>query len=531
MESQNVATPESQSWKPKYNPYIIALAVTLATFMEILDTTIVNVSLPHIAGNLSATIDEVTWVLTSYLVSNAIVLPIGGWLTMLFGRKNFYQTCVVLFAISSLLCGLAPSLSWLIFFRVMQGLGGGGLAPSEQAILADTFPRGKAGMGMAVYGIAIVCAPIIGPTLGGWITDNYSWRWIFFINIPVSIVSIILTTWLVEDPPFLTRRSLKDGLKIDYLGLGLVALGLGFLQVVLDRGDRDDWFSSNFILICSSFSLVAILSAIYWELKEKDPVVDLRLFKERNFAYANLIMFMVGFVLFGSTLLIPIFLQQLLGYSAMMSGMVLSPGGFATMLLMPVVGILVSKVEARWLILIGIAVASLSLFKMSHLTLDVDYRTLVILRIYQACGLAFLFVPINAVAFYFIPKNKSSNASSLINLSRNLGASVGIAAAIHILSNRVQFHQSVLTSHLVASNPQYQTWLRATTAQFMKHGFSLHDATLRAQGLMMAIVMRHANMLSFADAFWLLGIAFLLMIPAIFLMRKASPQAGDMAMH
>lgn len=519
----------TEVWRPKHNPYVIALAVTLATFMEILDSTIVNVSLPHIAGSLSASIDESTWILTSYLVSNAIVLPTGGWLSMLFGRKNFYQTCVVLFTISSCLCGLAPSLGFLVFFRILQGLGGGGLQPSEQAILADTFPREKQGMGMAVYGVAVVCAPIIGPTLGGWITDHYSWRWIFFINIPVGIASLLLTTWLVEDPPFLLRRGIREGVKIDYTGLGLLALGLGFLQIVLDRGDRDDWFASHSIAIMCTIALTALAFAIYWELKTKDPVVDLRLFKDRNFLFANLIMFMLGFVLFGSTVLIPVFLQQLMGYSAMLSGMVLSPGGFVTMLLMPMVGFLVSKVEARWLVLFGILVASFSLFQLSHISLNVDYRTMMLIRVIQASGLAFLFVPINALAYYYLPKEKSSYGSSLINLARNLGASFGISFGTHILLTRPQFHQTILTGHIFAGNTHYQTVLRHLTALMLKHSPSLIEARAKALGILSFQLMRQANMLSFIDAFRLLGILFLGMVPFIFLMKKAAPRPGGLA--
>src|SRR5258706_4738103 len=326
-------------WKPSHNPWLIALTVTLATFMEILDTSIANVALPHIAGNLSAGVDESTWVLTSYLVANAIVLPLSGWFSSLIGRRNYYMGSVALFTVSSLLCGFAPSLQWLLFFRVLQGLGGGGLQPSEQSILADTFPSEKLGMAMAVFGFAVVPAPVIGPTLGGWITDNFSWRWIFFINIPVGFLSIFLTSRMVEDPPTLARRSLKD-LRIDGIGLSAITLGLASLQIMLDKGQREDWFSSHLIVALTVITVVSLAFAWYWELREKDPIIDIRLLAERNFFFSNVLMFMLGLILYGSTALLPIFLQTLMGYSATTAGLLLSPGGLVTMILMPIFGLL-----------------------------------------------------------------------------------------------------------------------------------------------------------------------------------------------
>ncbi len=306
---------------PKYNPYVIALVVTLATFMEVLDTTIANVALPHIAGNLSAGTDESTWVLTSYLVANAIVLPLNGWLSRMLGRKRFYMTCVAMFTISSFLCGLAPNLTWLVIFRIMQGLGGGGMQPSEQAILVDTFPPEKRGMGMAVYGIAVVVAPIVGPTLGGFITDNYSWRWVFFINIPIGIISLLLTSQIIQDPPHLRGTGVRKALKakgadrIDFTGLGLLAVGLAALQIMLDKGQREDWFESNFIVMLFAVAVVCLVGSVYWSLRRRNPVVDFRMLKERNFALSNLTMFALGFVLYGSTMLLPVFLQELMGYT------------------------------------------------------------------------------------------------------------------------------------------------------------------------------------------------------------------------
>src|SRR6202171_5337022 len=369
-------------WRPAVNPWIIAVAVTLATFMEVLDTSIANVALPHIAGSLSAGQDESTWVLTSYLVSNAIVLPLSGWLSSIVGRKRFYMGCVALFTISSALCGFALNLPMLIVFRILQGAGGGGLQPSEQAILADTFPPAKRGVAFDVYGVAVVMAPAIGPTLGGWITDNFTWRWIFLLNIPVGILSLLLTSRLIQDPPYFKRRKLSET-RIDYTGLGFVALGLGTLQVVLDKGQRDDWFESHFIVVLSVIAAASLLFLIYWEWTREDPVIDLHLFTNRTFAASNLLMFMLGFALLGSTVLLPLFMQTLLGYTAEQSGLALSPGGFAIMLLMPLVGFLLSRVDARKLMMFGLIVLSFSLFHMTNFTLGVDFRTVVIARIIQ----------------------------------------------------------------------------------------------------------------------------------------------------
>jgi len=347
------------------NPWVIAVTVTLATFMEVLDTSIANVALPHIAGNLSAGQDESTWVLTSYLVSNAIVLPLSGWFSGLIGRKKFYMTCVAIFTASSFLCGLAPSLGVLVIFRILQGIGGGGLQPSEQAILNDTFSMEKRGMAFAVYGLAVVVAPTIGPWLGGWITDNFSWRWIFYINVPVGIISLLLTNFLVSDPPYMKKANIKAGFRIDYIGIGLISLGLGSMQIILDKGQREDWFASKFIVVFFLLMLVGIIAGILWELREKEPVIDLRMLKDRNFAIATTTMFFLGFVLYSTTVLIPQLLQQLLGYTAQLAGMALSPGGAVIMCMMPVVGILVSKVDTRILIAFGCIVSASALFVMA----------------------------------------------------------------------------------------------------------------------------------------------------------------------
>jgi MFS transporter, DHA2 family, multidrug resistance protein len=368
MGAGSATVGQADAWRPAVNPWIIAVTVTLATFMEVLDTSIANVALPHIAGSLSAGQDESTWVLTSYLVSNAIVLPLSGWLSSIVGRKNFYMGCVALFTVSSFMCGLAPNLATLIFFRVLQGVGGGGLQPSEQAILADTFPPAKRGMAFAVYGVAVVTAPAIGPTLGGWITDNFTWRWIFFINIPVGIISILLTSRLIEDPPYFRRRKLSET-KIDYIGLGFVALGLGTLQVVLDKGQRDDWFESHFITVFTIIAVASLIFVTFWEWHHKDPIIDLHLFRDRTFGISNFLMFMLGFALLGSTLLLPLFMQTLLGYTAEQAGLALMPGGLTIMILLPLVGFLLSRYSPRWLLVFGLVMLSTSLFHMTSFDL------------------------------------------------------------------------------------------------------------------------------------------------------------------
>jgi len=520
---------QSDAWRPAVNPWIIALAVTLATFMEVLDTSIANVALPHIAGSLSAGQDESTWVLTSYLVSNAIVLPLSGWLSSIVGRKNFYMGCVALFTISSFMCGLAPNLAVLIICRVLQGIGGGGLQPSEQAILADTFPPAKRGMAFAVYGMAVVTAPAIGPTLGGWITDNFSWRWIFFINIPVGILSILLTSRLIQDPPYFRRRK-RSETHIDYIGLGFVALGLGTLQVVLDKGQREDWFESNFILILSVIAALSLIFVIYWEWKQKDPIIDLHLFSDRTFGISNLLMFMLGFALLGSTLLLPLFSQTLLGYTAQQAGLALMPGGFAIILLLPLVGFLLSRYTPRWLLMFGLIVLSYSLFHMTKFNLQIDFRTVAEARVLQAVGMAFLFVPINTAAYAFLPRDKNNAASGLMNLARNIGGSVGISVVTTMLDRRTQKHLSDLAGNLSASNLSLQATLQGAARAMQAHGASAAEASQRAYALVQGTVQRQAVMLSYIDCFWFLGVSILCMIPAVFLIKKSKP-GGGMAVH
>src|SRR5579872_6086272 len=391
MSEAAVALPAPQAYaKPAVNPWVIALVVTLATFMEVLDTSIANVSLPHIAGGLSASVDESTWVLTSYLVSNAIVLPMSGWFSSRIGRKRFYMLCVALFTCSSFLCGLAPSLGTLVFCRVLQGAGGGGLQPSEQAILADTFAPAQRGMAFAIYGMAVVVAPAIGPTLGGFITDNYSWRWIFYINVPIGIISLLLTSRVIKDPPHLSGGRHEGRIKIDYIGLGLLAIGLGALQVVLDKGQREDWLESHMILILSIVSAAALLAVVIWEWRAERPIIDLKLFRDRSFAIGNSMMFMLGFILLGTTLLLPLFTQTMLGYTAEKAGLALMPGGFVILASMPIVGFLLGRYDPRKLMVFGLGMVSFALFYMTHFDLFIDFHTVAMARVFQGMGLAFL---------------------------------------------------------------------------------------------------------------------------------------------
>ncbi|HEV2197743.1 MAG TPA: DHA2 family efflux MFS transporter permease subunit [Candidatus Acidoferrum sp.] len=513
------------------NPWVIALTVTLATFMEVLDTSIANVALPHIAGNLSVGQDESTWVLTSYLVSNAIILPLSGWFSGLLGRKKFYMLCVALFTVSSFLCGLAPSLGVLVLFRIMQGAGGGGLQPSEQAILNDTFPLEKRGMAFAVYGLAVVVAPTIGPWLGGWITDNFSWRWVFYINVPVGIISLLLTSFLVSDPPYMKKANLKAGFRIDYIGIGLISLGLGSMQIILDKGQREDWFASKFIVAFFALMLVGIIAGIVWEWREKEPVVDLRMLKDRNFAIATVTMFFLGFVLYSTTVLIPQLLQQLMGYTAQLAGLVLSPGGAVIMVMMPVVGILVSKLDTRLLIAFGCVVCSLSLFVMAGWDLGLDFRHAAEARMLQGFGLAFLFIPINVAAFAYVPKEKTNMGTGIINLARNVGASVGIATVTTMLDRRAQFHMARLTERANEFSAAYHNLLNGIQLKLVSAGSTAAHAGAQAQGMIYGTIQRQAAMLAFLDNFKMLGIMFLIVIPILVLMRKPKMRGGSVPVH
>jgi DHA2 family multidrug resistance protein len=527
-----------QEWRPSHNHWLVALTVTLATFMEVLDTSIANVALPHIAGNLGASQDESTWILTSYLVSNAVVLPISAWLATRFGRKRFYMSSVALFTISSFLCGLAPSLGLLIFFRVLQGVGGGGLAPSEQAILADTFPAHQRGLGFAVYGMAVVIAPAIGPTIGGWITDNYSWHWIFFINVPVGIMSLFLTQRMVEDPPYLKREQQKvrkAGMGIDYVGFGLIALGIGALQLVLDKGQEEDWFASGLISGASIFAAVTLVTWVIWEWHQEHPIVNVRLFRGRNFATAMLFTFVLGMVLNGTTVLLPQFLQSLLGYDATKAGEALAGGGFIMMVMMPVAGFLVAKVDPRMMMGFGFATTSAALYYMAmHLNPGMDFATAAIMRTLQTAGLAFIFLPSNTLAYVGIPREQNNQVSGMNAFVRNIGGSIGIALLSTMLTRVSQQNQNALVRHTLPGNAAFDNLVSGISQALQNAGLEATVATQQAYGRVMGIVQLQATTLAYVKVITLMAIIVACLIPLPMIMRRPPRRdAGseEIAMH
>ncbi len=521
-------------WKPRHNPWLIALTVTIATFMEVLDTSIANVALPHIAGSLGASSNEATWVLTSYLVASAVVLPISGWLQNRFGRKRFYMTSVALFTASSMLCGLAPSLPLLIFARILQGAGGGGLAPSEQAILADTFPVSKRGQAFALYGMAVVVAPAIGPTLGGWITDNYNWHWIFFINLPIGIISLLLSYRMVEDPPFLLERGKSArGQSVDFVGLVTVAGGVGALEFVFDKGQEKDWFGSDLITSFAVIAAVLLVFFVFWEWQHKNPIVDLKLLKIRNFGTSVGLQFVLGMVLFGSTVLIPQFLQALLGYTAERAGMALSPAGLVMMMMMPIAGNVVGRVkDPRMLVAGGYFVTALGLYNLTRLDLDVPFGTVVLWRALQVAGLAFVFIPISTLNYVGVPREKNNQISALSNFARNLGGSFGTAMLTTFLERTAQTHQQTLAANATAGGYAYATYIAQMQSAMLSMG---KNATAQfAQGQAYQELLRQSSMLSYQNAFWVLSIAIFCLVPVPFLMQKpprAARSAGKALDH
>jgi len=517
---------EPEIWRPKFNPWLIAVVVALAAFMEVLDTSIANVALPYIAGNLGASNDQSTWVLTSYLVSNAIVLPISGWLAGAIGRKRFFMGCLFIFTASSLLCGIAPSLGLLLFFRVLQGMGGGGLQPMAQAILADTFPPEKRGLAFALYGITAVTAPTIGPTLGGWITFNYSWRWIFFINLPVGLMTLFLVFRFVEDPPYLAKIK-AAGVKLDYIGISLLAIGVGALQVLLDKGQEDDWFGSRFITTLAITAAVGLIGLVIWEWFQKAPVVDVRLFKNFNFASSNLMMFMLGIVLFASLVLMPLFLQTLLGYTAQVAGLAISAGGVCLLIEMPIMGQLTTKIQARRLIAFGwISLALAMYYSTQHIDLQISFSTALWLRVAQVVGLGFLFVPITLVAYIGIPPEKNNAVSGIINFMRNMGSSVGTSLVTTLLARRSQFHQEILIDHIRADNPQVQGAVFALSQQLANSGLDRHTARMTAYAQIYQAVQAQASAASYIDTFLVLSVGSAIMFFLAFLLKKNDPGGG-----
>ena len=507
------------TWRPRANPWVIAITVTLATFMEALDSSIADVAMGHIGVSLSASRDEATWVLTSYLVANAVVLPISGWIANRMGRKRFYMTCVTLFTLASLLCGLSPSLGVLVFFRVLQGAAGGGLQPSEQSILADTFPPQKRSMAFAVYGMAVVLAPVLGPTVGGWIVDNYSWRWIFFINIPVGILSLYLTNRVVEDPPYLDAvRKRREG--IDYWGLGLLVVSIGALQILLDKGQEDDWFSSRFISTCAVIAGFGLVAFIFRQLSVKHPVLDLRLFAQRNVGTTMFVMFMVGVSLYSSTVLIPQFLQEIMGYSAQQAGMAVSSGGIALMVLFPVAGALAPKFDPRKLVAMGFIITTYGLYRMCGLNLNVSFGMAVSWRVVIALGLPFLFIPINTLCYAGIPQEKYNEVSGMSALMRNLGGSVGISFITTLLARLTQKHLAMLGAHTVNGNRPFEALRSGLTGAWMQRGAARPDALLHAGAQIYGMAQIQARLLAYVDSVWVMVALTAILIPLPFLMRR-----------
>jgi len=526
MPEEQSPPPPNETWRPAVSPWLVGVVVALAAFMEVLDTSIANVALPYMAGSLGASTDESTWVLTSYLVSNAIVLPISGWIAGVFGRKRLFMLCLAIFTMSSVLCGLAPSLGAIILFRVLQGAGGGGLQPMAQAILADTFPPQKRGLAFALYGITTIMAPTIGPTLGGWITDNYTWRWIFFINVPVGLITLLLVYRIVEDPPWV-RRAPTAGVKLDYVGVGLLTIGIGALQVMLDKGQEDDWFGSHFILTLALVAGVGLVSLFIWEWFHREPIIDVHLFRNLNFLGANFMMFVLGIMLFSSLVMMPLFLQTLLGYTAESAGLVLSGGSLMLLFLMPLAGALAGKVQARYLIAFGwLALCFGMYYSTLRLDLEISFRSASLLRLVQVFGLAFLFVPINLSSYVGVPLEKNGSVAGLVNFMRNIGSSIGTSMVTTLLARRSQRHQTYLVAHTTAARPVFERAQQALTAHLAISGLNISRAADQAYARLYRAVTGQAMTLAYIDIFWVLAIGAGIMFLLSFALRRNVPGAG-----
>ncbi len=506
--------------------WLIALTVMLPTLIEIIDTSVVNVSLDHIRGSLSAGIDESTWTITSYLVSNAIIIPMTGWLSRLFGRKKYLIFSISLFTLSSFLCGISWSLQSLVFFRILQGIGGGALQPISQSVLLETFPPKQHGMAMAIFGVGIMFGPIIGPLLGGWITDNWSWHWIFFINIPIGVISILLVIFVIVDPPYMQRMKMK----IDYWGLAFLAIGLGCLQIVLDKGQRADWFESSFITWFAIISAASLILFVIIEFFAEHPIVNLKTFKNLSFSTGNLVMFFAFFNLFGSIVLLPIYLQTLMGYTATLAGLVLGPGGVATLFAMPVAGRLVTKMNPKALLAFGIIVSAYSTHLMAQFNLSADFNTIIWPRVVLGVGMGFLFIPLTTMTMSGIRKEDMANATAIYNLLRNLGGSFGVAFVTTMIARRAQFHQVRLVEHLTPFDASYQAAAHQTSQFLQQSGVEPAFANHGGIGVIYGQFLRQASMISFNDAFHLLSIFLMLILPLVFLMKKGRP-GGPAELH
>ena len=512
---------------PEINRWIIAIAVMLSTFMEVLDTTVVNVSLPHIAGSLSATPDEATWTLTSYLVANAIILPMTGWLASRFGRKRLLMMAVSGFTTASFLCGFAPTLSALIVFRVIQGACGGGLQPISQAVLLETFPPEERGKAMGFWGLGIVVAPMLGPVLGGWITDSYSWRWVFYINVPVGILARTMTQLFVFDPPYLRRA----GTRIDYWGIGFLALGVASLQIVLDKGQEDDWFGSHFIVTLAVIAGVALTVFVIRELMTEHPVVDLRVFKVRTYSTGVFLMTLLGFGLYGGLVILPLLLQTLLGYPALQAGIAMFPRGFGSFLMMPTVGALMMRFDARKMLSIGVFVTAISFMMLGMLNLEIGYWQVFWPQFIQGLAMGMVFVPLTTITMDPIPNERMGNATSIFNLMRNLGGSMGIAASTTLVARREQTYFNLLGRHVNPYNLRSQTLANDLRQMFFMKGADWATASARADDFLFRMVEQHSAMLAYNATFWTLAAIFIVMWPFIFLMKKPRTRPGGLSAH
>jgi DHA2 family multidrug resistance protein len=513
-------------WHPTHSPWLIACAVMLATFMEVLDTSVANVALPHIAGNLSASTNESTWVLTSYLVANAIVLPATAWFGGLFGRKRFLIACIVIFTIASALCGLASSLGLLVFARILQGAGGGALQPISQAILLESFPREKRGLAMAIFSLGVIVAPIIGPTIGGWITDNYSWRWIFYINLPFGILAVILSNMFVEDPPYLKKTAARD---IDGIGFFLMAVGLALLQIILDKGQQDDWFEAPWICWASLVMVLCLTAFFFWELRARHPIVDLRILKDMNFTTGTFLVTMIGVVLYSTTVLLPLFLQTLMGYTAYLSGLALSPRGIAAFFMALIIGRLIGRIDARYFIAGGLLLLSVSCVVLGNINLNVSFENIIFAIMLNGVAISAIFVPLATLTMGTLPRHEMGNAAGLFNLMRNIGGSIGIAVVATLLSRFAQIHQNVLVGHLTPYDPQAQVFfgqiqMLLTQAGAVSNPLLGYAAAYRE-------VLRQASLWAFVENFRWLGLATFVCIPAVFMFRKPKITGEIVGVH
>ncbi|MGH8199982.1 MAG: DHA2 family efflux MFS transporter permease subunit [Steroidobacteraceae bacterium] len=535
MADAAAAGPRSQGWTParsaagNRSPWLIATVISISAFMEVLDTAIANVSLAHIAGSTSSSYDQATWVLTSYLIANATIIPMSGWLSDVFGRKRYYMASVALFTFASLCCGLAPSLTVLILARIVQGVGGGGLQPVTQAMLIDTFPPASRGKAMAVYGFTVILAPMLGPLLGGWITDQFSWHWIFLINVPVGLLALFLVHTMVDEPPLIVeerRRRWERGIRFDLTGAILIALALAALEVMLDRGVQEDWFASPLIRGSALVAAACLIGFVLWELVARDPLLDMKLFKYRNFASATVVIMTIGVILFGTTQFIPQLVQQVLGYTAEQAGLALTLGGIITLVSMPLAGILSTHVQPRIMMGVAFAVEALAMWNMSHLDTTVTFGGIALARMWQGAPIPFLFVPLISAAYVGLPGEKTNRASAMISVGRNIGGSVGISLVHALLARREQFHQARLVAGLQPLNPVYVHSVHSLAQALTARGAPPGAATHMAMGALYQIVQRQADMMAFNDVFWAMTVFIVVVLPIVFLLKRTPLEQG-----